>query len=237
MELNNKQKQVLLSGILGDGCLYKKGSMFFNSSHKEYMEFKKHLLGHLCINDVKERINLGYKRVPIYSIDCRVTKYGKLLNNYSVADILTELDELGIALWMYDDGSRHKKNNFYNINTHALDRETEEKIIIPYFNSIGVFPEILTEKKKDGRLFSYLYVPKWDGAMILSRMMRKLNIKCYDYKLMPVEMEQAYFDLKDTDEFKNATNRRQKTNLVKKHINCAYQENLHSFVTSIELKS
>lgn len=234
MEITNEQKQVMLSGILGDGCLKINGSMTFNCIHKEYMELKKNLLGSLSINSVRESINRGYKKAPIYHLDCKTSEYGKSLLSYTHKDIVNELYELGLALWMFDDGSRHNKNNFYNINTHAIDRNIEEKVLIPFFNSLNIYPSIITETKKDGRVFSYLYISKWNGCMELSRMMRKLNLKCYDYKIMPIELENSYFLLKDNSEFISGTPY-DKTNMVKELLLIDRNSHIYENVTSIKM--
>lgn len=234
MKITNEQKQVMLSGILGDGSLLKTGAMSFNCVHKEYMELKKKLLGDMCVADVRESLNMGYKKAPIYSISCRVSEFGKELLNYTHLDLVNELDELGLALWMFDDGSRHKKNNFYNINTHAIDRNKEEKVLLPFFNKLNIFPKILTETKKDGRVFSYLYVSKWNGAMELSNTMRKINLSCYNYKLMPIELEESYFLLKDKEDFKN-NSPYQKTNMIKDLLSINRDSHLYNNVTSIEM--
>lgn len=235
MEITNEQKQVMLSGVLGDGCLTPTGAMNFNCSHEEYMILKKKLLGAMCKTEVRESINKGYKIAPIYSISIGTSEFGKKLLTYTHQDIVNELDELGIALWLFDDGSRHKKNNFYNINTHAIDRNIEEKVLIPFLNKWNIHPSIFTETKKDGRVFSYLYVSKWNGAMILSRMMRKLNLKCYDYKIMPIELEEAYFDLKDTEDFKKAETPYKKTEVVKRYLGGNHFGIISKMVTSIEM--
>lgn len=199
-ELTNEQKQVILSGILGDGHL-KNGRAMFSCIHKEYMDLKKKLLGDLALL-VERKENNGYKKGAfIYKLQTMAHPQIKAYESYTIEQVLSEIDDLGVALWMYDDGSRHKKNNFYNINTHALDRWVEEDILIPFFNKLNIFPKILTETKTDGRCFSYLYVSKWAGAMYLSRMLRKIPLECYDYKLMPIEMENAYFLYKDDEEF------------------------------------
>jgi hypothetical protein len=234
MEITDEQKQVMLSGILGDGCLHKTGAMSFNCVHEEYMELKKKLLGDLCVAEVKEKMNTGYKKAPIFSIRCKVSDFGKELLDYTHRDILNELDELGLALWIFDDGSRHGKNNFYNINTHAIDRNIEDKVLIPYFNNLNIFPKILTETKKDGRVFSYLYISKWEGAMELSRIMRKLNLKCYDYKIMPIELEESYFLMKNDASFKNASAYR-KTNMVKDLLSIERNSHIYNNVTSVEM--
>ena len=232
--ITNEQKQVMLSGILGDGSLHKTGAMSFNCIHKEYMELKKKFLGDLCVAEVRESMNMGYKKAPIFSINCRVSEFGKKLLGYTHQDLVNELDELGLALWLFDDGSRHKKNNFYNINTHAIDRNIEDKVLIPYLNKFNVFPKILTETKKDGRVFSYLYVSKWQGAMELSKIMRQINLKCYDYKLMPIELEDSYFLLKNENYFKKSTSY-QKTNIIKDLLLIDRNTHMYNNVTSVSM--
>ena len=233
MEITNEQKQVMLSGILGDGSLIKNGggAMSFSCEHREYLDFKKKLLGDLA-SDIKVVQNNGYKKGIIYTLRCKASDFGKLLFKYSYEDIMKEIDELGIAMWTGDDGSRHKKDNFYNLNTHAINREIEESVLIPYLNKWNIYPSILTETKKDGRIFSYLYISKWRGGMELSRMLRKLNLKCYDYKLVPIEMEDAYFTNKDLEEFKSKSTQG-KTNFIKKYLNIGYKEFMHKNTTNI----
>ena len=232
--MTNKQKQVMLSGILGDGCLRDDGSMLFSCIHKEYMDFKFSILGN-STNGVHWSKNPGYKKDgEIFKLRISTTPYGKELNSYSFQDIVNEMDELGIALWLLDDGSRHKKNNFYNINTHAIPRDIEESVLIPFLNKYNIFPSITSETKKDGRYFTYLYVSKWNGAMEISRMIRRLNIKCYDYKLMPIELEDAYFKFKDVAEFKEAS-AFGKTKFIKKYLGISYKEHIHTSVTSVEM--
>jgi hypothetical protein len=234
--ITNKQKQVMLSGILGDGSLIKGGggAMSFSCQHKEYLEFKKELLGYLA-SEVKERDNNGYKKGTIYTLRCKANDYGKLLLDFSYEDIMKEIDDLGIGMWLADDGSRHKKDNFYNINTHAIDRNIEETVLIPYLNKRNIYPTILTETKKDGRVFSYLYISKWRGGMELSKMIRNLNLSCYDYKAVPIEIEEAYFRHKDLEEFKNKSTQG-KTNFIKKYLNIGYKEFMHKNITGINMK-
>ncbi len=236
MGITNEQKQVMLSGILGDGSLIKNGggAMSFSCQHKEYMEFKKELLGDLA-TDVKEVNNNGYKKGTIYTLRCKANDYGKLLFKYSYTDIMREIDDLGIAMWLADDGSRHKTANFYNINTHAIDRNIEETVLIPYLNRLNIFPKVLTETKKDGRVFSYLYISKWQGAMELSKMLRGLNLSCYDYKIIPFELEESYFKLKDNEDFINGSTQK-RTNLIKKDLNISFGDNYFKSITSVDMK-
>ncbi len=48
--------------------------------------------------------------------------------------------------------------------------------------------------------------------------MRKLNLECYSYKLLPKELEDFYFEYKDTEEFKNRITSYSKTCFLKKKL-------------------
>lgn len=221
--MKEQQKQVIYSGILGDGSL-RKHRLTFNSVHKEYMEFKFSILKNYCGTEVKGRNNLGYKKDSmIYEFSTLSIDINKELSRVDyIKESIENLNEFGIALLMYDDGSRHKKYNFYNINTHALS-DYHQGLLIKKLNKFEIFPEIYTETKKDGRCFSYLYVQKWRGAMELSKMMRKVDLECYKYKLIPKILEDKYFEIKDTDFWKSLTVRR-KTNHIKKLLGIDYSK-------------
>lgn len=221
-EITNEQKQVILSGILGDGHVKENGGGSYSCIHKEYMDLKSKLLHNLALSP-KKKMNSGYKKSPIYYLGLMVNPYGMNVIDKGIFNKLEDLDELGLALWFFDDGSRHKKSNFYNINTHSFSREEEEKHLIPLLNKFNIFPKIYTETKKDGRVFSYLMVEKWQGAMEMSRMMRKLNLECYDYKLLPKEMEDMYFEIKDTKEWNEISTNRRRTNYIKECLNVSHQ--------------
>lgn len=219
MEINNEQKQLMLSGLLGDGSI-KHSHVSYNCMYREYMVYKKQLAGKLAKSEVIENSNLGFKKgSKIYNFSMKVNDYSRYLVNTPLSETIKDLDEMGLALWLMDDGSLHKKNYFYNINTHSFSREDEENILIPKLNEFGVYPSILTEKKKDGRLFSYLYISKWNGAMILSNILRKYVVDCYTYKLIPKEIEDAYFKL-NLEDFNKLTSEYKKTAYFLRQNNC-----------------
>ena len=219
MEISNEQKQLMLSGLLGDGSI-KHSHVTFNCMYREYMAYKRKLAGNLAKSEVIEMNNLGYKKgSKIYNFSMRLNEYSKYLIEKPLSETINDLDELGLALWVMDDGSLHKKNYFYNINTHSFTREQEESILIPKLNEFGIYPTILTEKKQDGRLFSYLYISKWNGAMIISRILRKYIVDCYRYKLIPKEIEDAYFKL-DLEEFNKIPSEYKKTTYFTNKNNC-----------------
>ena len=142
--MTNNLKQLYISGILGDGHLKSSGAIMFSCIHGEYMKWKKKLANGIGSEDGK-----------IFKYSIQKNDVGKWFLDKNIEDFIGDLDELGLALWMYDDGSLHKKNLFYNINTHSFSKEIEEEVLIPKLNTFGIYPKILTETKKDGRIFSY----------------------------------------------------------------------------------
>lgn len=188
--LTNNQLQVILSGILGDGFLTKlknKNSYFSTCcKYEEYINYKMNLLSDLFINKTYKEEN-GYCKTPIYVLrsksDERLTK----INNISLKEITNYIDELGIALWIYDDGSLHKNKLFYNINTHSFTKEEQEKYLIPLLNKYNIYPKLTKEVKKDGRTFYYLRISKYEGAYEVNKILQNYPIDCYKYKLWSSE--------------------------------------------------
>lgn len=219
MEITNEQKQVMLSGLLGDGSV-KSTHVSYNCMYREYMVMKRKAVGNLAKSEVIENDNMGYKKgSKIYSFSVKLNEYSKELVNRPLSEMIHDLDEQGLAYWALDDASLHRNHYFYNINTHSFSREVEENILIPKLNEFGIYPTVMTERKQDGRVFTYLYISKWNGGMEISRILRKYVPECYRYKLIPKEIEDAYFSIKDDPEFKSLTKELQKTKYFKKKFN------------------
>lgn len=211
--LTREQKQVLLSGIFGDAYIHRKvhfDGWRTSCIYKEYVQFKKQLLGDIAEKcDVVEKKNSGYKEGSIYMLDisshCLINQVTRL----SIAEQVNQLDELGVALWFYDDGSRHKKSNWYNLNTHAFTEEVQQELFLPFFKGLGMEPSILKERKKDGREFSYLHFPKHRGAYLIAQILEKYPVSCFSYKRWPEEHLLAWTRLKTKlkEEGKSVTSR------------------------------
>lgn len=188
--LNNNQLQVILSGILGDGHIAtsNSNSTYYITSCKfeEYIDFKADLLQDLFINKHLQKEN-GYSKTDIYILRTKSMIEYKMLEKLSIQEILDKLDTLGVAMWFYDDGSLHQKNMFYNLNTHSFTKEEQELYFIPFFNKMNIFPKITKEVKKDGRVFYYLRISKYEGAYEISKILSKYKIDCYKYKLWSSE--------------------------------------------------
>lgn len=206
-ELSNEQLQVILTGKFGDGCLisrYNRGHLncnFYystNSVQYQYIEYKKRLLDNLCTTDIKEDINRGYKSNLIYSIRTKTSPKITEIALEPLETSLSKLDDLGLALWVYDDGSLHKNKNFYNINTQCFSKEINQDLLIPFLkNKFGISAKLTPEHKKDGRCFYYLRVGKYDGAFVITEILKKYYIPCFDYKLISSETIQKWSKLQE----------------------------------------
>lgn len=166
LNLSNEQLQVLISGKFGDGCLHTPRNENSNSVystnciHKEYIEYKHRLLGNLSFN-ILEEVNRGFKQNTIYRFSTHTSEDITKIRNMSLQEALNLMDELGLALWFYDDGSLHKTKLFYNLNTQAFSKEENKEIFIPFLTKFGITAIPTIEKKKDGRELWYLRIPRY----------------------------------------------------------------------------
>ena len=190
--LSTGQCQVLLTGYFGDGHITKterQNRSFVSSSIvKENLIVKKLLLGDLVKSPIKSYDNSkGYGKNSIYRLQSisspLITEFDKI----PLEEKFNMMTELGLALMIYDDGSLHKKNHFYNICTHSHSYEFQRDVIIPKLNTFGIFPKLQIERKKDGREFWYLRVGRHDGAFEISKILSKYPVEGMEYKMWSSE--------------------------------------------------
>lgn len=183
--LNDEQLQVFLTSQLGDGCITTSNtnSVYYSTCciHREYIEFKKRLLGPLFKN-ISYKEHNGFCQTPIWTMRSCSLKELKNIKDLPLSKILEQLNELGIALWFYDDGSLHKTKDFYNLNTQKFSKEVQEQIIIPFFHKFEIYPVLTIERKKDGREFWYLRIGVRNGADKVNAILQKYPLDCFSYK-------------------------------------------------------
>lgn len=153
--ISSKQYQVLLGASLGDACLriqynYPYGLIEHSIKQKDYLLFKKNLLGELCSPNIIERtrrlkFNGKYKKegtscafrictnrelVPIHNL---IYPNGK---KTITKELLAKLEDLAIAIWYMDDGYwcvNHKKTSGrIGLATLSFSKE-ENELIKDYF--------------------------------------------------------------------------------------------------------
>lgn len=190
-----------------------------NCKYEEYIDYKKNLLGNLYKNKSYLEEN-GFSKTPIYILRSKSTNILLQYKSLDIQDTLSKLDNLGIALWFYNDGSLHKKSLFYNLNTQGFSKDIQEKYFIPFFNNLGIYPKLQIERKKDGRIFWYLRINKFSGADKIACILNKYPISCYNYKGWSSETIQRWSkfqeELKSTDIDINSLSPQHKAALFKK---------------------
>lgn len=147
----------------------------------------------------------GYCQTPIYNLRSCSHKALKGIKELPIDKVVDGLTDLGVALWFYDDGSLHKKDYFYNLNTHKFSREIQEDVFIPFFNSLDIYPTVREERKADGRVFSYLCINKLKGAANVSMILEKYPLNCFQYKRWSPETIQKWSKLQEKLKSENIT--------------------------------
>lgn len=202
LSLNRQQLQVVISGKFGDGCLStpktcRDNSIYYtNCIHKEYIDYKCELLGSLVSNRGMVLKN-GYAQKPIYTMYTHVNPDITTIKNLDIESSLKLLDDLGLALWFYDDGSLHKTKLFYNLNTQAFSKEINEDLFIPFLKNFDINAKATIERKKDGREFWYLRIGRYDGAYEISKILNKYKVNCFDYKIWSPETIQNWSKMQE----------------------------------------
>jgi hypothetical protein len=197
-DLSNEQLQVLLSAKLGDGCYHtnkwqKDYRVTITTTHKEYHEYRLDKLKRLVSSEYKHNNNRGFStNKPVYILTTGTSKIYTGINNLSIEETVKKLDDIGIALWFYDDGSLHKKLLFYNLNTQAFSREIQEDIFIPFFKERNMKAVLQVENKIDGRKYYYLRFPKNEGCAEISKILQKIPLNCFKYKTWSSETIQRW---------------------------------------------
>lgn len=198
--LTREQLQVFLTSRLGDGCIYTTNtdSTYYstNCKHEEYIDFKASLLGDMFKKKSFQEKN-GFCQTPIYNMRSCSSKVLKIIKELPLEEVINNLNDLGVALWFYDDGSLHKTDLNYNLNTHKFSYEEQRDIFIPFFERLGIHPIIRTENKKDGRTFYYLGINKYSGANIISEILSKYPVDCYSYKRWSPETIQKWSKMQE----------------------------------------
>lgn len=223
LSLSNEQLQVILTGKFGDGCLSTPKTCVDNSLysssciHEEYVDFKLSLLGNIAGKKNFVAVN-GYSQKPIWQFYSQVHPDITTIKNMSIEEAINLVDDLGIALWFYDDGSLHKTKLFYNLNTQAFSEEVNRDILVPFLAKFGITAKPTIERKKDGRKYWYLRIGRYDGAYEISEILNKYKINCFNYKIWSSETIQNWSklqeQLKSTDKINCST--RTKAALLKK---------------------
>lgn len=197
INLTEPELQVCLSLYLGDGCYAKQTvngnyGIITSCIYKDSLDFKKSLLTNLKTSDIKEFENNGYKKEgKIFKMQLHSNPEISKVFNLSFSEKIYLLNDLGLALWFFDDGSLHKDKLFYNLNTHAFTVE-EQVEILEVLKKFSIYGKITSETKKDGRKFFYISISKYSGSFEIANILTKYKINSMSYKLWSSETIQKW---------------------------------------------
>ena len=153
-EITNFQEQIILGGILGDGSFKKNGSnYYYRECHAipeaEYLEWKFNALKNLTTSKLynipkrKESQNdqIGFQTVNTPSLNPYV--------HMDIDEVIDKLDELGIIIWLLDDGWIRKNSKVHSYGVSTADF-TDEQInrIIQKLDEFGLSAHIIGTKKE-----------------------------------------------------------------------------------------
>ena len=189
MKLTEIKTQILIGSALGDGHFTPNGTFQTGSKHKEWVDFKANKLREYTSDNWYDFLpSQGYSDNPYHKMRTLVSDDIKWVQRMTLPYLVSNLTEVGLAVWFYDDGSLHKSNLFYNLCTHSFTYQEHIQYIIPALARFGIIAEVLKEIKKDGRVFYYTYISKRKGAEIVNKILKKYPIDCYSYKTSTVDI-------------------------------------------------
>lgn len=159
--------QVLISGKLGDGGMYKcKSNVNYYAQYVstciDYLNYKRdELIKHgIECREIKEQPS-GYKKGATSNVfGTRVHKKITQVAEISIKESIDAMSLEGLIMLYLDDGSYHQRKRFMHLYCNEFSDE-ETNYLIEYF--YDKYPEkkcsLRRDNKKDGRSYPYIYIP------------------------------------------------------------------------------
>ncbi|MBO8161075.1 MAG: hypothetical protein H0Z24_05515 [Thermosipho sp. (in: Bacteria)] len=159
--------QLLISGKLGDGCIYKNNknqphyNISFVSINLDYLLYKRDILKNIVkVSNVRTQKS-GYKK---HSFSYTFSTY----QHYKITEIATmtlkecinSLSKEGLILYYLDDGTYHQKKHFMHIYCNEFNVGEVNLLIDKIYELYPIKKcSFRWDKKKDGRKYPYIYIP------------------------------------------------------------------------------
>lgn len=202
VEINQRQRQVVLGSLLGDAAIHvveskrvskkyvnqgTRARVRFRHGPKQeaYINWKYQLMQPHAKTKPTLKPSQGYtKKTLSFSTSCdfydvaAVTLVGD--RKKPTTDWLCRLDDFGLAIWYMDDGSL--SGGVANFHTEGFTRDECETIAGWLIATYGFPARVLDAKMKDGRIHHYISIGR-DGAQMLARRIAKYVPPFMRYKL------------------------------------------------------
>lgn len=166
-KLNNRQKQLLIGTLLGDGTLYlskqntnARLKIQHSERDKDYLKFKHSIFKNFVRGKIIKETNFNKKNGKYYSSLTFVTtthpeftefhnffyyRRKKIITN----KILSKLTPFGLAVWIMDDGYYNKKHKFIDLYTMSYTYNEHSKIQSWFRKKYKISPKINYHKQAD----------------------------------------------------------------------------------------
>lgn len=165
--LKSNLNPIILSGKLGDGCIYKNNkeqqdyNISFSSINLDYLLYKRDELSKLVkVSNIRTQ-KLGYK-IGAISYMFATHKNNQITNiaNLNISECIDALDKLSLVMFYLDDGTYHQRKHFMHLYCNKFTIEETEKLIDKIYS---LYPQkrgaLRWDVKKDGRRYPYIYIP------------------------------------------------------------------------------
>ncbi|UGO50740.1 homing endonuclease with LAGLIDADG motif [Bacillus phage vB_BanS_Sophrita] len=184
-KVNDIQHDLIIGSILGDGSLLgNKKNKYLEISHsktqKDYIQGKFNIIKDLCNSDVSLKTSDSYRFI---------TKCLPLFNRYyelSTYEILDNLNENSLAIWLGDDGTLIKEK-FYNISIARFNQNEISYVVEVLHSKFNLNPTIkkdVTQKYGHHGISFNLYESEKLSEIIKKSNLFKLLEETLNYKLM-----------------------------------------------------
>jgi hypothetical protein len=207
MQLSQRQKDIVVGTLLGDGCLEFDG---FKASRlqikqcefkKEYVMWLYEELKNLVRTPPKQRkddqqwyfstrslIELDLYRNIFYKERIKIVPS-------NIRDLL--ISPMSLAIWFMDDGTldyRVKSHYSFNLSTDSFSSENVRLLQEVLYGKFGIPSSIQTPSSR-GKKYVKLYIGK-DGRKKFLDTVRHYILNCFSYKIPPIISDPSETDLK-----------------------------------------
>jgi hypothetical protein len=183
---------------LGDGCLQKSSETSnaraaFTGKDISWISFKRDL----AIKEGFEVSQLvsaysGYKKnMSMVRFSTKTDVRLTYVANTNTVDVLDSLNKKDLIMWYLDDGSWHKTRKTMHLYCNMLNDKELCSLMTRIYFMYGIEPRRRVDRKKDGRVYPYLYFPR----LLVERF--KKDVQAF---LIENQLESLYYKIGETSE-------------------------------------
>ena len=182
-KMNRNSERMVINAYFGDGCIHNQGaspkySLKFSSISLDYLQLKYELCAELMPCRLRVEYNKGFANSkPIHLFSTRsFIEIGELATR-GTKDLVEMMDITDLVMFYLDDGSIHRAHGTVHIYCNSFnDRETY--MLMSKIDALlgeDAPCRIRKDRKKDGREFNYIYIPRTAAEHLMFETEKFLN--------------------------------------------------------------